>query len=50
MVEFVGPVTVMLKRIPDENAALVKSGYTRETMARLGGFAITQVGQRRENL
>jgi hypothetical protein len=41
MVEFAGPVTVMLKRIPDEYAALVKSGYSRETMARLGGFAIT---------
>jgi hypothetical protein len=41
MVEFAGPATVMLKRIPDEYAALVKSGYSRETMARLGGLAIT---------
>jgi hypothetical protein len=30
----------MLKRIPDENAELVKSGYTRETMARLGGLNV----------
>jgi hypothetical protein len=38
MVEFAGPVTVMVKRIPDENAALVKDGFTREMAARLGGL------------
>ena len=40
MVEFLGPVTVMVKRIPDANAAIVKSGFTRETTARLGGFIV----------
>jgi hypothetical protein len=40
MVEFAGPVTVMLKRIPDEYAELVKSGYTHETMASLGGLNV----------
>jgi hypothetical protein len=38
MVEFAGPVTVMVKRIPDNNAAIAKSGFTPETTARLGGF------------
>jgi hypothetical protein len=38
MVEFAGPVTVMVKRIPDKNAAIVKNGFTPETTARLGGF------------
>ena len=38
MVEFAGPVTVMVKRIPDKNAAIAKSGFTPETTARLGGF------------
>jgi hypothetical protein len=38
MVEFAGPVTVMVKKIPDENAALVKDGFTREMAARLGGL------------
>ena len=33
-----GPVTVMVKRIPDENAAIAKSGFTPETTPRLGGF------------
>jgi hypothetical protein len=27
MVEFAGPVTMMVKRIPDENAAIVKHGF-----------------------
>jgi hypothetical protein len=41
MVEFgPGPVTVMVKRIPDENAAIVKSGFTPQTTARLGGFIV----------
>jgi hypothetical protein len=40
MVEFAGPVTVMVKRIPHENIAIVKNGFTRETTARLGGFII----------
>ena len=40
MVEFAGPVTVMVKRIPDANAAIAKNGFTRETTARLGGFII----------
>ena len=38
MVEFAGPVTVMVKRIPDVNAAIAKNGFTPETTARLGGF------------
>jgi hypothetical protein len=38
MVEFAGPVTVMVKRIPDKNAAIAKSGFTPETTVRLGGF------------
>jgi hypothetical protein len=38
MVEFAGPVTVMAQRIPDENAAIVKNGFTPQTTARLGGF------------
>jgi hypothetical protein len=38
MVEFAGPVTVMVKRIPDKNAAIAQSGFTPETTARLGGF------------
>ena len=38
MVEFAGPVTVMVQRIPDENAAIVKNGFTPQTTARLGGF------------
>jgi hypothetical protein len=38
MVEFAGPVTVMVKRISDKNAAIVKNGFTPETTARLGGF------------
>lgn len=37
-VDFLGPVTVMVKRIPDENAAIAKDGFTRETTAPLGGF------------
>jgi hypothetical protein len=40
MVEFVGPVTVMVKRVPDENAAFVKQGFTAYTAARLGGFIV----------
>jgi hypothetical protein len=40
MVEFAGPVTVLVKRIPDENAAIVKNGFTPQTTARLGGFII----------
>ena len=40
MVEFVGPVTVMVKRIPDENAAIVKSGFTSQSAAHLGGFIV----------
>jgi len=40
MVEFVGPVTVMVKRIPDSNAAVAQKGFTPETTARLGGFII----------
>jgi hypothetical protein len=41
MVEFgPGPVTVMVKKIPDENAAIVKYGFTSQTTARLGGFII----------
>jgi hypothetical protein len=40
MVEFVGPVTVMVKRIPDENAAIAKSGFTPQMTARLGGFIV----------
>jgi hypothetical protein len=40
MVEFSGPVTVMVKRVPDENVAIVKNGFTRETTARLGGFIV----------
>ena len=40
MVEFAGPVTVMVKRIPDEYAALVEGGVTREMAARLGGFNV----------
>jgi hypothetical protein len=40
MVEFAGPVTVMVKRIPDKNAAIAKHGFTRETTARLGGFIV----------
>jgi hypothetical protein len=40
MVEFAGPVTVMVKRIADENAAIVKGGFTPETAARLGGFIV----------
>jgi hypothetical protein len=35
-----GPVTVMVKRIPDENAAIVKQGFTSQTTARLGGFKV----------
>ena len=38
MVEFAGPVAVMVKRISDKNAAIVKNGFTPETTARLGGF------------
>jgi hypothetical protein len=38
MVEFAGPVMVMVKRIPDENAAIAQKGFTPETTARLGGF------------
>src|SRR5262245_55408411 len=38
MVEFAGPVTVMVKRIPDKNATIAKSGFTPQTTARLGGF------------
>jgi hypothetical protein len=38
MVEFAGPVTVMVKKIPDKNAAIAKSGFTPEMTARLGGF------------
>ena len=38
MVEFAGPVTVMVKRISDVNAAIAKSGFTPKTTARLGGF------------
>jgi hypothetical protein len=38
MVEFAGPVTVMVKRISDKSAAIVKNGFTPETTARLGGF------------
>jgi hypothetical protein len=38
MVEFAGPVTVMVKRVADKNAAIAKSGFTPETTARLGGF------------
>ena len=38
MVEFAGPVTVIVKRIPDKNAAIAKNGFTPETTARLGGF------------
>jgi hypothetical protein len=40
MVEFAGPVTVMVKRIPDVNAAIAKNGFTPETTARLGGFKV----------
>jgi len=40
MGEFAGPVTVMVKRIPHENVAIVKNGFTRETTARLGGFIV----------
>jgi hypothetical protein len=40
MVEFAGPVTVIVKRIPDVNAAIAKSGFTSKTTARLGGFII----------
>ena len=40
MVEFVGPVTVMVKKIPDANAAIAQKGFTPETTARLGGFII----------
>jgi hypothetical protein len=40
MVEFAGPVTVMVKKIPDKNAAIAKSGFTLETTARLGGFKV----------
>jgi hypothetical protein len=40
MVEFAGPVTVMVKRIPEKNAAIAKSGFTPETAARLGGFIV----------
>jgi hypothetical protein len=40
MVEFAGPVTVMVKRIPDENVAIVKNGFTPQTTALLGGFII----------
>src|SRR5262245_33255509 len=40
MVEFAGPVTVMVKRISDKNAAIAKSGFTPETTARLGGFIV----------
>ena len=40
MVEFAGPVTVMVKRIPDENAAIVRNGFTPQTTARLGGFIV----------
>ena len=39
-IDFVGSVTVMMKRIPDVNAAIVKDGFTRETQARLGGFIV----------
>src|SRR5262245_28771101 len=38
MVEFAGPVTVIVKRIPDVNAAIAKHGFTPETTAHLGGF------------
>jgi hypothetical protein len=38
MVEFAGPVTVMVKRVADKNAAIAKNGFTPETTARLGGF------------
>ena len=38
MVEFAGPVTVIVKRIPDVNAAIAKNGFTPKTTARLGGF------------
>jgi hypothetical protein len=37
-VDFLRPVTVRVKRIPDENAAIAKDGFTRETTAPLGGF------------
>jgi len=40
MVEFAGPVTVMVKRIPDENAAIAQKGFAPATTARLGGFSI----------
>jgi hypothetical protein len=40
MVEFAGPVTVMVKRIPDVNALIAKTGFTPQTTARLGGFII----------
>ena len=40
MVEFAGPVTVMVKRIPDVNAAIAKNGFTPEMAARLGGFKV----------
>jgi hypothetical protein len=42
MVEFGGPVTVMVKRIPDENAAIVKNGFTDKAAARMGGFIVPQ--------
>jgi len=38
MVEFAGPVTVMVKRIAGINAAIAKHGFTPEMTARLGGF------------
>ena len=34
MVEFAGPVTVIVKRISDVNAAIAKSGFTPKTTAR----------------
>ena len=40
MVEFAGPVTVLVKRIPDVNAAIARSGFTPKTTASLAGFIV----------
>ena len=40
MVEFAGPVTVLVKKIPDVNAAIARSGFTAKTTARLAGFIV----------
>jgi hypothetical protein len=40
MVEFAGPVTVMVKRIPEKNAAIAKSGFRIEEVEQFFGIIL----------